>query len=115
MQAFDSARCAAFVTAARPGGFLTSLYSRPTGITEAPLTGCSRALSDPRDRCRRRMAREQIHQQYLPAVAPDDVGPDDLLRAIVGSLYQDVRADSVDQRKRRVLGKENHEIHRGQG
>src|SRR6516165_4980231 len=114
MQAFDSARCAAFVSAALPGGFLTSLYYWSTGISRVPLTDGSGALSDPRDRCRRPLAWEQIHQQHFPAVAPDDVGSDDLLRAVVGSLYQDVRADRLDQRKRRLLGEENHEIHRGE-
>src|SRR6516225_2884783 len=84
-------------------------------ILELALPGDSRARSDPRDRCRRTLAREQIDQQQLPAVAPDDVGSDDLVRAIVGPLDQDVRSDRPDQRKRRVLVEENHEIHRCQG
>ena len=65
----------------------------PMGIARIPLTGGSHARSDPRNRRGRALAREQVHQQHLPAVAADDIGADDLIRAIVGSLDQDVRPD----------------------
>jgi hypothetical protein len=93
MQVVDSPGDATGVSASPPGGFPASLYFWPTGISRIPLTGGSRAISDPCNRCRSALAREQVDQQHLPAVAPDDVGADDLIRAIVGSLDQDVRAD----------------------
>jgi hypothetical protein len=50
------------------------------------------------------LAGEQVYLEHLAAVPSDAVGSDDLIRAVVGTLDQNVRPNGLDQRQLCVLG-----------